>query len=318
MKSFITRRLGFMLLSLFGATAVVFAMSRMTGDPILLYAKPGGYGMTPQQEAAIRQKLGLDRPLVVQYFMWLGNVLQGDLGRTILDERKVTDIIGEKWGNTLQLGLAAGLFSVLLGVPLGVLSAVKRGTPWDYLARTFALFGMAMPGFWIGLMFIFFFSVKLDLLPTGTKYGYPTFPLSWDNIKHFIMPTIVLGWYPAAGFMRITRSAMLEVLDSEYVKYARAKGVQRRMVIWKHSFRNAIIPPLTLIAVTLTGFITGAVVVEQVFSWPGLGSTAVRAVFDNDFPLLTGVTLIFIALFSFANFLADLAYAYLDPRIRYQ
>jgi len=318
MQKFIARRLLFMLFSVFGATAVVFSMSRMTGDPMLLYAKPGGYGLTPEQEAFIRKKLGLDRPLVVQYFMWLNNVVHGDLGKTLLDERAVTKIIGEKWGNTMQLGLAAGIFSVLVGVPLGVLSAVKRGTVWDFMGRTFALLGMATPQFWIGLMFIFFFGVKLHWLPTGTKYGYEAFPMSWDNIRHFILPAIVLGWYPAAGFLRITRSAMLEILDSEFVKFARAKGVRGQLVIWKHAFRNAIIPPLTLIAVTLTGFITGAVVVEQVFAWPGLGSMAIYAVFNNDFPLLTGITLIFIMLFATANFLADLAYGYLDPRIRYE
>lgn len=307
-----------MVFSMFGATAVVFAMSRMTGDPMLLYAKPGGYGLTPEQEKVIRKKLGLDRPLVMQYFMWLNNVFHGDLGRTILDERPVVDIIGEKWGNTMQLGLAAGIWSVLVGVPLGVLSAVKRGTVWDFMGRTFALLGMATPQFWIGLMFIFFFGVKLHLLPTGTKYGYPAFPLAWDNIKHFILPAVVLGWYPAAGFLRITRSAMLEILDSEFVKFARAKGVKERLVIWKHAFKNALIPPLTLIAVTLTGFITGAVVVEQVFAWPGLGSMAIHAIYNNDFPLLTGITLIFIALFATANFLADLAYGYIDPRIRYE
>ncbi len=200
---------------------------------------------------------------------------------------------------------------------MGVISAVKRGTLLDYMARTFALFGIAMPAFWIGLMGIFLFAVKWDLLPSGTKYSYPAFPLSWSNIKYFIMPAVVLGWYPAAGFMRITRSAMLEVLDSEYIKLARAKGVRSTVVVWKHAFRNAIIPPLTLIALTLAGFVTGAVVVEQVFAWPGLGSTAVLAVFDNDFPVLTAITLIFAALFAGANFIADIAYAYLDPRIRY-
>ncbi|MFH1141185.1 MAG: ABC transporter permease [Chloroflexota bacterium] len=318
MSKFIARRLLFMLFSVFGATAVVFVMSRIGRDPMLLYAKPGGYGLTPEQQLVIRNHLGLDRPLVMQYFMWLNNVFHGDLGKTLQDERDVTKIIGEKWGNTMQLGLAAGIFSVLVGVPLGVLSAVKRGTIWDFMGRTFALFGMATPQFWIGLMFIFLFAVKLHWLPAGTKYGYQTFPLAWVNIRHFILPAIVLGWYPAAGFLRITRSAMLEVLDSEFVKFARAKGVRGDLVIWKHAFKNALIPPLTLIAVTLTGFITGAVVVEQVFAWPGLGYMAIQAVYNNDFPLLTGITLIFIMLFATANFLADLAYGYIDPRIRYE
>jgi len=305
-----------MALSLIGATAVVFAMSRMTGDPLLLYATPG-YGLTPEQEASLRAELNLDRPLVMQYVLWLGNVLQGDLGRTLLDRQKVTVVIGQKIGNTLQLGLAAWLFSVLVGIPLGVLSAVKRGTAWDYAGRIFALLGIATPSFWIGLMAIYLFAVALKWLPAGAKNPYEGFPLSWTNIKYFIMPAIVLGWGPAAGFLRVTRSAMLEILDSEFVKFARAKGVSGRTVIWKHAFKNALIPPLTLIALTMAGFITGTVVIETVFSWPGLGATAVTAVFSNDFALLTGIVLIFIVAFSLVNFIADVAYAIIDPRIKY-
>jgi peptide/nickel transport system permease protein len=217
----------------------------------------------------------------------------------------------------MQLGLAAWIFAVGIGVPLGVLSAVRRASVWDYAARMFALLGTATPGFWIGLMLIYLFAVTLDWLPSGAKYGYETFPLGWNNIKHFILPSLVLGWGPAAGFLRITRSAMLEILDSEFVKFARSKGVASRAIIWRHALRNALIPPLTLIALTMAGFMTGAVVVEQVFSWPGLGSQAVTATFNNDFPLMTGIVLIFVAMFALANFLADIAYAYIDPRIKY-
>ncbi len=305
-----------MLLSFVGATAIVFSMSRMAGDPLDLYAT-SGYGLTVEQEAALRKELRLDKPLVVQYAVWFGKVLKGDLGKTLLAKQNVTEVIGDKIGNSAQLGLAAWIFAVGIGVPLGVLSAVKRSTFWDYFARIFALLGTATPGFWIGLMLIYLFAVTLDWLPSGTKYGYETFPLSWNNIKHFILPAVVLGWGPAAGFLRITRSAMLEVLDSEFVKFARSKGVSSRSIIWRHALRNAIIPPLTLIALTMAGFLTGAVVVEQVFSWPGIGAMAVTATFNNDFPLMTGIVMIFVALFAVTNFLADIAYAYVDPRIKY-
>lgn len=305
-----------MFLSFMGATAIVFAMSRMTGDPLLLYATPG-YGLTPQQEAALTARLGLDKPLVVQYFVWLGRVFRGDLGETLLDKRAVTSIIEEKWGNSIQLGMAAWILSVAIGIPLGILSAVRRGTVWDMFGRGFAVFGTATPSFWIGLMLIYLFAVELDWLPSGTKYGYGGFPLAWSNIRHFILPAVVLGWGPAAGFARITRSAMLDVLDSEFIKLARAKGVTSRSVIWKHALKNAAIPPLTLMAVTMAGFITGTVVVEQVFAWPGLGATAVQAVFNNDFALLTGIVLIFVIIFGIANLIADLMYGFLDPRIRY-
>lgn len=305
-----------MLLSIVGATAIVFALSRMAGDPLNLYAT-SGYGLSAAQETALRKELRLDKPLVVQYVSWLGRVMKGDFGRTLVSKRPVKAIIGEKIGNSLQLGLAAWILAVGIGVPLGVLSAVKRASFWDYFGRTFALLGTATPGFWIGLMMIYLFAVTLDWLPSGTKYGYEAFPLSWDNIKHFLMPAFVLGWGPAAGFLRITRSAMLEILDSEFVKFARSKGVSSSSVIWRHALRNALIPPLTLIALTMAGFITGTVVVEQVFSWPGLGATAVQAVFNNDFALLTGIVLIFVVIFAAANFLADIGYAYLDPRIKY-
>ena len=314
MQRFLIRRFFFAILSLVAASAIVFGLSRAAGDPLLLYAKPGGYGVTPEQIEALKKKLGLDRPLVMQYVMWLGNMVQGDWGETLLDERPVTKIIKQRVGATVQLGIAAWILAMLVGIPLGILSAVKRGTPWDYLARFFALVGQAVPGFWIGIVGILVFAVELKLLPSGTR---PTDVPIATEIKHFILPAVTLGWFPCAGLLRLTRSAMLEVLDTEYVKFARSKGVGSMSVIWKHGFANALIPPLTMSATLLAGFLTGAVITESVFAWPGLGRMTVEAVWRNDFPLLTGGVLVFAAVFVLLNFLADVAYAYIDPRIRY-
>ena len=317
MKAFITRRFFYMILSVLAATVIVFGLSRMVGDPRLLYAKPGGYGITEEQFEAIGVKLGLDRPLVVQYGMWLSRILKGDLGRTIVNERSVTKVIGEKIGNTLQLGLVAWILATLIGVPLGVLSAARRGSTLDYLGRGFALIGQALPAFWMGIIFILIFAAYLGWLPSGTRGFHEGFPLAWGNLKFFVLPAITLALGAAAGYLRITRSAMLEVLDSEYVKLARAKGISGRAVIWKHAFRNALIPPLTVSSLLLVSLLTGVIVVETVFSWPGLGNLAVQAVDNNDFPVLTAAVLIFAVLWVVMNFLTDLAYAFIDPRIRY-
>jgi ABC-type dipeptide/oligopeptide/nickel transport system permease component len=201
-----------------------------------------------------------------------------------------------------------------VGVPLGVLSAVKRGSILDYLARGFALFGSALPVFWVAIVFILIFSVELGWLPTSQRAIGGSL---WTQTQHFIMPTITLAWLPASTYLRLTRSAVLETLDTEYIKLARAKGLTHNKVIWKHAFRNALIQPLTVSALLLAGFITGAVLIESVFAWPGLGRLAVQAIFDNEFPILMGVVLIFAVAYVTMNFLADLAYAWIDPRIRY-
>ena len=233
--------------------------------------------------------------------------MRGDLGNSLMEHRPVTSAIMERLPATLQLGLASFGYAMLIGIPLGVLSAVKRGTFWDYLGRVFALLGQALPPFWVGLMLIFFFAVRLQWLPSAQRGG----------IDHFILPTVTLGWLTAAAFLRLVRSAMLEVLDAEYIKFARAKGVRGSIVIWKHAFRNALIPPLTFGGVLLAGKFTGAVVTETVFAWPGMGRLALTAVYNNDFPLLAGCILMFMVIFVGLAFLVDVAYAYVDPRIRY-
>lgn len=309
------QRIVFGILSLVAATLIVFVLSRAQGDPLLLYAKPGGYGVSEEQLKALSEKLALDKPLVVQYFIWLGRVVQGDFGKTILAERDVRTVVFEKLGATVQLAMMAWIFATLVGVPLGVLSAVKRGSFWDYLGRAFALFGQATPVFFLGILGILFFAVILGWLPAG---GRPIHLNFWPGqLKALILPTIALGWLPAATYLRLTRSAMLEVLDSEYIKLARAKGVTSNWVIWKHAFRNALISPVTVSALILIGFLEGSVVIESVFAWPGVGRLAVDSIHNNDFPLLTGVIFMFAALYVFGSLIADLTYSIIDPRIRY-
>lgn len=312
MRRFLIRRFFYSIFALIGATAMVFGLSRATGDPRYLYAQES-YGLTPEQWDELGVRLGLDKPLVVQYFVWLGNAARGDLGQSLIGRRPVSELIGNKIGNTLQLGLAAWILATVVGIPLGVLSAVKRGSYLDYFGRAFAALGQAAPPFWIGIMAILFFGNTLGWLPTGTRGT----GASINNISHFILPAATLAWLSSASYLRIVRSAVLEVLDSEYVKFARSKGVAEWKVVWKHAFKNAMIPPLTLSALILAGFITGTVVVETVFTWPGLGKLAVDSVVQNDYPTLTGVVLLLALVYVVVNFLTDLAYGFIDPRVRY-
>ena len=241
-------------------------------------------------------------------------MLRGDLGDSVQQQRPVVTIVGEKWAATAQLAGIAWIFGTITGVPLGILSALKRGSLLDYSARGLALAGQSLPAFWIGLVGIWIFAVYLGWLPVfGKGHNLPFF----EQAKHYILPVLVLGWGPMAGYMRITRSAMLEVLDSEYIKLARAKGVSNRMVVWKHALRNALIQPLTIAALLLAGFMDGAVLVEVIFAWPGVGRVAVEAVNQNDFMMITGTVFLFTFLYLFMSLVADLMYAVVDPRIRY-
>ncbi len=318
MRRYLIRKFIFAVITLLLATIFVFGLSRVAGDPLLLFAKPGGYGMSPQRVEDLSKKLGLDKPLAVQYLVWLGRVLTGDFGETIVSETPVSRLIWERIAPTLQLGIVSFVFAIGMGIPLGVISAVRRGTVADYVGRTVALVGQAAPVFWLGIMGIMLFSSTLNWLPVATA-GPDDAPLwSWVKIKHLIMPCVVLGWGPAAAFLRLTRSSMLEVLDSEYVKLARSKGTGNGIVIWKHAFRNAVLQPLTTSAITLAGFVTGAVVVERIFAWPGVGQLMIDAVWNNDFPTLTSTVLVFTAVFVLMNFLADITYGLMNPVIRYE
>jgi peptide/nickel transport system permease protein len=310
MKQFLIRRFVFALISIVVATFLILCISRLSGDPLLLYAN-SGYGITEEGEKIIRERLGLDRNVFMQYVFWLGRTLKGDMGETILDRKPVSRIVFLKLPSTLQLGAVSWVMATIVGIPLGILSAVKRGTYLDYFGRFFALLGQAVPQFWLGLVLILIFSVYLDLLPAGLKGD------SFWELEYLVLPVITLSWGAMASYLRLTRTAMLEVLDSEYIRLARAKGVGTNSVVWKHAFRNALIQPLTASTLILTGFLTGAVLVETIFAWPGMGDAAIRAVNNNDFPLLQGFVFFFTILFVFSTFITDLLYAYIDPRIRY-
>ena len=314
MKKFIIRRFLFLIVSVFAATLIVFALSRFQGDPrnVLLNV---GY-VSPEQWEAWGKDFHLDKPLIVQYLIWIGKgIFQGDFGTSLKTSKPVLEMVLGFAPASLQLGLSATLFVLLTGIPLGVLSAVKRGTIWDVIGRTFAVFGQALPPFWLGIMLILIFSVNLGWLPSGTR-GHDA--ANWfERAQYFVMPAITLGWLASAGLMRLVRSSMLEVLDSEYIKLARAKGVRNNSGIWKHAFKNSLIPPLTFSALILVGFIGGTVVTETVFAWPGLGQMTFTAIINNDFPLMVGAVLVFTLVYVFAVFVIDILYAFIDPRIRY-
>ena len=293
-----------MVVVVFAATALVFGLSRVNGDPRLVLLDQY---TSQEQWDAWGVKLGLDKPLIVQYGIWVGNAARGDFGQSLGHRTNSLDVIVTRIPGTLQLTAGAFVFAFIVGVPLGVFSAVRRGSAFDYIGRSFALFGQALPPFWLGIMLILIFAVELGWLPTYGRGG----------IKHYILPSITLGWLAASGFLRLMRSSMLEVLDSEFVKFARSKGVNSRRIIWKHALRNAMLAPLTYAGLLLAGLITGTVVTETVFAWPGLGRLAVQSVFANDFPVMTGIVMLFTVVYVGMNFIVDIAYAYLDPRIRY-
>ena len=314
MTTFIIRRFIFLILAIFAATLIVFALSRLQGDPrnVMLNV---GY-VSPEQWEAWGKQFHLDKPVVVQYLIWIGKgIFQGDFGTSLKTGQPVMEMVVQFAPASLQLGVSATLFVLITGIPIGIMSAVKRGTLLDAFGRTFAVFGQALPPFWLGIMLILVFSVNLDWLPSGTR-GHDA-SSAFEKFKHFVMPAITLGWLASAGLMRLVRSSMLDVLDSEFIKLARAKGVKNRSVIWKHAFKNALIPPLTFSALILVGFIGGTVVTETVFAWPGLGMMTYLSILNNDFPLMTGAVLVFTVVYVFAVFVIDILYAFIDPRIRY-
>ena len=304
MQRFIIRRLFVSLIVLLVVSVIIFAMSRAAGDPRHIFLDDYA---TQEDWDHLTAGLGLDKPYYQQYLIFLGNALRGDLGDSFPQSRPVVEIILERLPATLQLGVIAFLFSVVVGLPLGVLSAVRRGSLLDTAAKLMALVGQSAPVFWLGLMLMFFLSVKLNVLPSFGR----------REAASIILPAVTLGWFFVAANLRLVRSGMLDVLDSEYIKLARAKGVSSRMVVWKHALRNALIPVITYAGVTLGGLVTGSVVVESVFAWPGLGKLAIDSLFGNDYPVLQGVVIVFTLMYVLASLMVDVVYAYVDPRIRY-
>lgn len=304
MQRFLVRRFFISFITLFVVSVVIFAMSRAAGDPRHVFLDDYS---TQADWDRLTVSLGLDKPYYQQYGLFLADALRGDLGKSIREKRPVTEVMLERLPATLQLATVAFGFSILLGVPLGVLSAVRRGSPMDAGGKLIALIGQSAPNFWLGIMLMFLFAVKLDLVP----------PYGRQSAFSIILPAITLGWYYVAANLRLIRSAMLNALDSEYIKLARAKGVSPAGIIWKHALRNALVPALTFAGVTLGALVTGSLVVETVFAWPGLGQLAIQALFSSDYPLLQGVVMLFTILYVLAALLVDILYAYIDPRIRY-
>ena len=294
------------MVTILAVTGIVFIMGRAAGDPRNLMIGTLQAGGNDQWEE-LGRKLGLDKPYYHQYGIFLKDLLRGDLGRSIRENRPTTEVIGERLRATFELGLAAFLFAAVVGIPLGILGAVNRGGILDQIGRVLALIGQSAPTFWLGLMLMFFFAVKLNWLPPSGRN-------EWTAI---ILPAGTLGWFFIAINMRLIRSAMLDVLDSEYIKLARAKGVSGRAVIWKHALRNALIPALTFAGINLGNVVAGSLTVELVFAWPGLGRLAIFAMLNNDYPVLQGVVIVYTLMFVGAALLVDILYAYIDPRIRY-
>ena len=304
MQKFLVRRLLLTIVTLLLVSVLIFFMARISGDPTTLLIDDYASASTLED---LRVSLGLDKSYPEQYWIFLKNAVQGDFGVSIVQKQPVGRLIMERLPATLYLGLVAFAFSLLAGIPLGVLSSLKRGSIMDQVGKGVALIGQSAPPFWIGIMLMFFFAVRLGwVAPSGR-----------EETSSIILPAITLGWFNVAANLRLMRSAMLDVMDTEYIKLARAKGVSQNLVVWKHGLRNALIPPLTFAGITLGALITGSLVAETVFAWPGLGQLAFLAVRDSDYPLLQGVVITFAAAYLGTAFLVDILYAYVDPRIRF-
>ncbi len=298
---------------LIGVSVISFFIVRLVpGDTVT--AMLGAHYSEAEAEA-LRVKYGLDRPLFAQYAYWLGNVVRGDFGQSAFTGRPVLEAIAERLPVTLQLvAISIGL-AILFAVPLGVAAAVKRGGPVDALATFVGLFGISVPGFWLGVLMILLLSLTLGWLPSGGYVSWSRDPIA--NLRHMILPGLALGAAVAAVIMRMTRSAMLEVLNEEYIQMARAKGAPRFVVIVKHALRNALIPVVTVIGIQAGYLLGGSVVIEQIFSLPGIGLLALQAINNRDYALLQGTVLFVAVCFVLINLLVDVLYAWLDPRIKY-
>lgn len=265
-----------------------------------------GPGARAEDVARLRDEWGLDRSWPAQYFSFMSNVFTGELGKSFNYGIPVRKLYFDRLPNSLQLALAASIVSILVGIPAGIISAVKVNSWWDQIGKIVALLGLAIPSFWLGLLLMLLFSVWLGWLPTSGK----------GDLRHIIMPALALGWFFAASLLRLTRSSMLEVMGSEYIKLTRLKGMPEHIVIVKHAFRNALIPVLTLLGLNLMFMVNVAVVIEVIFAWPGIGSLLYGAILQRDFPLVQGVVIMAGLMIVGVNLIVDILYAYVDPRIR--
>ena len=305
MQRFIVIRLFHSIIALVAVSMIVFCLGRLSGDPLDTLLDVDA---TAEDFARVRAYWGLDQPLYVQYLRYVGNILTGRFGESIRYQgQDAMELVLGRLPATLELAIIALVVSALIAIPLGVVVAVKKDTGIDLAGKLVALLGQSLPNFWLALMLMWVFSVYLGWLPTSGRG-------TW---KHLVMPGIALGYFQVAALMRLTRSSMLEVLDTEYVKLARIKGLKERWVVWKHCLRNALIAPITYFGLILGGAMTGSVVIETVFSYPGVGQLAIDALRAKDFQVVQSVVVFFAFIYIAANLLVDIIYAYLDPRIRY-
>lgn len=313
MFSYIVKRLLVTVPTVLGVSIVVFALIHIIpGDPVATMLGIEADQATIDQA---RRELGLDRPLLEQYLRWFGNVLRGDLGRSIQGNQSVFLLVLEKLPATLELSFAALIFSLAIALPAGILSAVYKDSWIDYLSTLVALFGVSVPGFWLGLILIYIFSLKLGFVPPG---GYSPF---WENqgmnLRYLLLPAISLGSGLAGIVARMVRATMLDVLNNDYIRVARAKGLAETVVVTKHALKNTLIPTITIVGLQLGVLLGGAVVIETVFAWPGVGKLTVDAILGRDFPVVQGAIFLIAVALVLVNLLVDIAYAIADPRIRY-
>ena len=312
MLSYLLKRLATLVPTVFFVTVIIFGLQQLLpGDPAIMLA---GEDQDPTVIAYLQKKMHLDEPLPVRYAYWIGGVLRGDLGESLRIQKPVLELIQEKLPVTLELAAIAMLIALVIGIPAGIISAVAKDTVWDYAANVVALWGLSTPNFWLGILLILLFSVSLGWLP-ASGYVSPFEDLK-ANLAAMIMPAFVLGNAIAAVLMRHTRSAMLQVLNADYVRTARAKGLGERTVVLKHGLRNALTPIITLGALEFGTLLSGAVLTEQVFSIPGFGKLIVDAVFNRDYAVVQGVVLFTSTVYIVLNLLADLAYFFVNPRLR--
>jgi ABC-type dipeptide/oligopeptide/nickel transport system permease component len=303
MRAYLLRRLFQSTFVLFGVSVVVFLILHLTGDPALLLLPPDA---TAEDVERFREQMGFDDPVAVQYLRFLRGALRGNFGESLRHGEPAMGLVLERLPATFELAGAGLLIAVCVAVPAGIVSAVKRNTALDYVSTVLALLGQAMPTFWLGIMLILLFSVQLGWLPSSGR----------GELAHLVLPAVTLGLFTTARITRLTRSGMLEVLGQDYIRTARAKGVSEQPVVWKHALRNASIPIVTIIGIELGTLLGGSVITETIFAWPGVGRLSVQAIFNRDFPVVQAAVFILATTFVVVNFLVDITYTYLDPRIR--
>jgi len=305
MTRFIVLRLLFTFVALIGIVIMIFFLVRASGDPMSLLSSPN---LSEEQYELIKERLGLDKSWGEQFLIYMGDLAQGDLGESLIKERPVIDMMKEALPNTLKLIVPSFAIAMLLALFLGILGATRRDTFWDNGVKFLAILGQALPGFWVAIMAVLIFSVYLGWLPVA---GMAT-------PAHYVLPVATMVFFILPGMMRLVRSGMLDVLDSEYIKMARIKGLPERVIIFKHALRNALITPLTVAGMIFAMLVTGAVITEQIFNWPGIGRMIFTAAFQRDFPIVQAITIITAVFVLGINLLVDISYAYIDPQIRYQ